>query len=740
MDGSTSSHKHEGHVTAPRAGVEYLFGPFRLELASLRLWHGDDVVPLAPKAFDTLLLLVQHRDRLLLKDELLHSLWSDSYVSEDSLTQNITALRRALGDDASNARYIATVPRRGYRFVAPVIERSTTDPVAAPPAAPAPTPPAAAAVVEAPPHAAVPAGASRRLLWAALVVLFGIAIGATIVALRGTTSGNDSGMPPLRLTVDTPPGTRLLTAIVAPDGNQLALVAEDLQSRTARLWVRARDAGIAQPLTGTEGASHPFWSPDGAHIAFFAGSTLKRVALASGSVQSIAPTVGLTTSGGTWSTSGSILFANFRSGIFSVPASGGAVTAVTTLDGEAGEDAHRWPSALPDGKHFLYSVISSSPAKSGTYVGTIGSTDATRVLPDVGAMYAPQGYLLFVRERVLMAQAFDQSTLRLTGDPVALATDVVERGVNSTAAISSSANDLLTFSTHARPGAGKRMRLVWMNRAGVVTGEIKALTSLTNPSLSPDGRQVLAGSGADVWLIDLDREVPTRVVAGNTPLLSPDGRTIAFTSSRDGGVSNIFVRPVAGGVDTLLVRSGEHKIVNDWSRDGQYLIYATTNARTGLDLWMQPLVGDQPAAPIVATPANEFQAQLSPDGRWLAWASDESGMWEVYVQAFPGGGDKIAISTGGGSEPQWRRDGRELYYLSADVTMKAVEFAPGSPVRVKRAVTLFPAPVPGSGELYARRNHYTVTPDGQRFLINAGDSRDESVAVVAGWTSQLPSR
>jgi DNA-binding winged helix-turn-helix (wHTH) protein/Tol biopolymer transport system component len=714
--------------------VEYHFGPFRIDLSSLRLLRGDEPIPIAPKAFDTLLVLVQQRDRLLLKDELLHAVWADAFVSEDSLTQNITALRRALGDDPANPQFIATIPRRGYRFVAAVTEHVRGHEVSAGPASTAPIDVDKGTV--APRTVVTPSPATRRSLWIAVPLGILVLLGLVMVA-RWAAAPAATRSSPLRLNVDAPAGTRLLSAVVSPDGRELALVAEDIRSRAVRLWVRPLDAGMAKTLDGTDGAAHPFWSPDSQSIAFFANRTLKRVAATGGTIQTIAPIIGLTASGGTWGPNGTILFAHFRSGVNVVPAAGGDTKPLTTLDAQAGEAAHRWPSFLPDGRHFLYSVVAASPARTGTYLASIDAPTGTRILADSGATYAPPGYLVFVRERALMAQAFDPGTFKVIGQPVVLAGEVTEPVVTNSAAISASSSGLLTYTAVTSNAATRRMRLVWFNRTGQQVGEVSAPTSLTNPTLSPDGRRLLAGSGADVWLIDLDRGVSTRLVAGNTPLLSPDGDQIAFTSGGEGGTVDIHLRALADGAkDRRLVHSAEHKIVNDWTRDGRYLIYSITTARTGVDLWAVPTAGPPEPFPLVVTPASEFEAQVSPDGRWLAYASDESGVWEVYVQAFPGGGGKLAVSTGGGSEPQWRHDGRELYYLSADLTLQAVEILPGPQLQIKRAVALFRAPVPVS-ELNARRNHYTVSADGQRFLMNAGDTAEESVAVVVGWTAAL---
>jgi Tol biopolymer transport system component len=231
----------------------------------------------------------------------------------------------------------------------------------------------------------------------------------------------------------------------------------------------------------------------------------------------------------------------------------------------------------------------------------------------------------------------------------------------------------------------------------------------------------------------------TRVSPGNSPLLAPDGR-IAFTSGRKGGIADVYVRPAfGGGAEELLIGSPENKIVNDWSRDGRYIVFASTNVNTKTDLWVMPTSGGEAPAPFLATPFNEFQAQVSPDGKSLAYASDESGAWEVYVQSFPFPGDKRVVSNGGGSEPQWRRDGRELFYLAADGTLMSVDVRPGDSPQFSRPQPLFRTRIP-QGEFNARRNHYAVAADGQRFLINTTGDAQESITVIVNWAAQLESQ
>ena len=522
----------------------------------------------------------------------------------------------------------------------------------------------------------------------------------------------------LRFSLDAPRGTRLASGgAISPDRRHLAFIAQDDASGVSHLWVRALDEGNARVVEGTEGAGKPFWSPDSQAIGFFAAGSLKRVGVSGGPVQTLAPVVGLTVSGGTWGADDVILFASFRSGVNAVPASGGKVTAATRLDTAAQETAHRWPQFLPDGR-FLFSIYSENADRAGTFVGAIGSDARIRVLADPGGTFAPTGHLLYVKDRVLMAQPFSVAQTRTSGAATTLAGDVFPLSP-TTGASTSAAGEVLVYG-----GRAPDFELAWFSRSGDRQQTVKAPPNLYNPSISQDLRYLLAGNGTDVWLIDLERDSATRIGAGNSPLISPDGTQIAFTSGRLEGVSDLYVASTVGrGADKLFLRTRENKLVNDWSRDGKYLVFASTNPETRMDLWMVPMSGGGAPMALVATPYNEFQAQISPDGRWIAYASDESGRWEVYVQSFPELGAKRAISSDGGSEPQWRRDGRELFYVTPDGTLMTVNVVAGATLEAGRPTPLFRTPIPITGEMNSRRNHYVASPDGQRFLGERGERR-----------------
>jgi len=730
--GSSSS------VPPPDAGSvdAYTFGAFRIDLSRRQLVRDNQPLTLSPKTFDALTLLVRHHDRVVGKDELMSSVWPDSFVSEDSLTQNISALRRALGDDPSQPKFIATVARRGYRFIAAVVEvRDRPSPMASSPMRVASDFPEAqletAATLPAPtPVAGIPTGGP--LLWAVVAgAAILLVVGASTRLLR---SSAPPAIGPLHFTQDLPGGTSLASGgLISPDSRYLAFVAQDENSGKTQLWLRSLDSSEPRALEGTEGASRPFWSPDSQFIGFFAGSKIKRIGVTSGPPQTLTPTVGARPSGGTWASSGLILYADSGS-LCSVPAAGGRSTVVLEPASTAQEVSLRAPQFLPDGRHFLYVVASPNPERAGTYVGSLDSKEKTRLLDAVNSSvtFTPPGHLTYVREHLLMSQPFDVTRFALAGDARTIAGNV-----SANPDISASAGGLLAYG-----GGTTAERLVWFDRSGERTGAVDIPTVLHNLTFSPDQKQLLGSSveptQSGVWLVDLDRGVSTRFVPdGGAAAWSPDGTQITFTAARLPGAGGIYLRSMVGRSDDELASStSDPKVIQDWSPEGRYVVYVSGNLRTKNDLWLLPRFGDRKPVPFLTTPANEIQAQVSPNGRWIAYASDESGAWEVNVQSFPMPGAKRTISPNGGTEPQWRGDGKELFYLSPDHMMTAVDIDPaGATLQAGKPKPLFRAPVLGSLSDY--RNYYAVTSDGRRFLIDsvAADSKQEPITVLVNWTA-----
>jgi DNA-binding winged helix-turn-helix (wHTH) protein/Tol biopolymer transport system component len=727
------------NVASPQAASHFAFGQFRVDAGSRQLWCEERLIPLNTRVFDTLLVLVKHHDRVVEKDELMKAVWPDSFVSEDSLTQSIWALRRALGDHSSQPSFVATVPRRGYRFVAAVTAGTVES-------APARELPAAAGATPEPGRPApllqpIPSAARasferpRYFAWATAAVAVLAVVGSMVAFNRGTAAPIATAV---RTVVAAPLGTSIVSgAVVSPDNQYVAFVAQDDESGSIHLWVRTLETGEARAIAGTDGAARPFWAPTSSALGFFANGRLRTVALNGDAPRTIA-TVGINPGGGSWGTGGVILFAGSRTALQAVPETGGRITSVTTLDATRRERGHRWPSFLPDGRQFLYTVVSNDSERAGTYLGALDGRTPTRLfdMPAAYATYAASGHILYVRDGALMAQRFDAESSTLRGTPVVIAGRVAAPDFLNGAYISGSSAGLLTYG-----GGWSGGKLTWVDRAGNRVGDIDSPTPLHNPTLSDDERHILADTSGEsnpelqgVWRIDLERGSRNRLLRSGSALWSPDAQQVAFATG-DGRVSNIFLTPAAGQNERKeLLRSGESKGVNDWSRDGRHLVFISTNPDTKSDLWVLPMASGATPIPYLRTSFEELQGQVSPDGRWLAYTSDESGRWEVYVQSFPTPGTKYVISNSGGGEPQWRADGRELFYMASDHTLMSVPVASSTPWRSGRPEPLFRAPV--AGDLTRYRNRYQVAANGQRFLLDSVvKDGSQDVTLVVNWPS-----
>jgi Tol biopolymer transport system component/DNA-binding winged helix-turn-helix (wHTH) protein len=548
---------------------------------------------------------------------------------------------------------------------------------------------------------------------------------------------------------------------ISPDGSRLALVVST-PGKEPTLWVRRLDALTAQPLAGTEGANEPFWSPDGQFIAFFAQGKLKKIEVSGGPAQTLSDAVDGV---GTWNREGVIVFTH-HDALYRVPAEGGAPIAVTTLNPANQETAHNLPHFLPDGRHFLYQTVTQGLRNDGIYVGSLDSHESKRLLDSHWKpAYAPAlggraGYLLFVQEGNLMAQRFDANHLQLTGEPVPLAEGVTD--LSHAAYFSVSANGTLAY----RPTSATKSQLTWFDRTGKKLGTSGLPVQDLFPALSPDGKRLAVSraglqSGnsratlsapsapADIWVLNLARGDASRVTfdfAAVRPVWSPDGSRIAFASNREGAL-NLYQKASSGaGSEELLLKSSEDKLPSDWSSDGRFLIYGSVSPKTKFDLWVLPLDGDRKPFPFLQTQFSEGAGSLSPNGQWMAYQSYESGRWEVYVRPFgqsAGRGnqtetDKWLISTEGGIFVRWRGDGKELFYLLPDETMiMAVEVKSGT----SKGRPTFEAGVPK--RLFNVRTYghspFTVTADGQRFLVNTQveEEKSQPVTVVLNWTALL---
>ena len=523
---------------------------------------------------------------------------------------------------------------------------------------------------------------------------------------------------------------------LSPDGRRLAFVAPDANGRIV-LWVRELSALAAQPLAGTEGAAGPFWSPDSRFIAFSAAGKLKKIDASGGPAIPLCDTN--SSYPGSWGRDDVILFtsANYRP-ISRVPAAGGTPTLATTLDTKDGELWHAFPFFLPDGRHFLYAA--AGDPTSGVYVGSLDSPDRTRLLDSFANAQYASGFLVFPRAGTLMAQRFDATRLALSGEAMAVAEYVnFNRGVPPTGTLAAfvvSDTGVLVFE------ASRTSRFVWFDRAGKqigILGDPARYQSMVH--FSPDGTQasVVATDSQEaenVWLFDVARDVRTPLtVSGRAsqPIWSPDGQRVVFASQLD-----LYQKLSSGeGAEELLLASDVRKAPESWSPDGRFLLYATrgTTRSTSLtnspDLWVLPLFGDRKPFPFIESPFFEAGSQFSPDGHWLAYNTNESGQSEVFVVPFPGPGARVRISTAGGDNARWRRDGKEIFYLAGNTLMAAAVTANGSRFDVGAVQRLFEVPmVDGYWP-------YDVSPDGQRFLVNTLEGAVAPLTIVVNWPAGL---
>ena len=422
------------------------------------------------------------------------------------------------------------------------------------------------------------------------------------------------------------------------------------------LWVRELDSVEARQLSGTDGAFDPFWSPDGRFLAFFAGGRLKKIAVSGGSAQVICD-VQSSAEGGTWNADDVIIYGSNAAPLLRVSAMSGQPVALTTLDRSRKETGHRHLHFLPDGRHFLYVAGPSNTV----YVGELDAPDRKPLLTaDSKAVYAAPGYLLFVRRGTLMAQAFDGKTLETAGQPFSVAEQVGYFTVTARAAFSVSDAGVLTI---ASGDAGQLGRFVWFDRVGRPLGSpTPEVGAYQNFDLSPDERQIAVQRTGDIWLIDVARGVLSRFTSDpgieGDPIWSPDGGRLVFASSRN-GPQNLFEKALSGGTETLLLPSDQPTYPEDWSRDGRFIVYLSPIGGRGI--WILPLSSDRKPFVFLESPFIKDEPHFSPDGRWLAYYSNESGQAEVYVQPFPGPGERVRASTDGGSQPRWRKDGMSCF-------------------------------------------------------------------------------
>jgi Tol biopolymer transport system component len=546
----------------------------------------------------------------------------------------------------------------------------------------------------------------------------------------------------LRFTIDPEPGTTLsdTTLALSPDARSLVFVAKNAEGKSS-LWLRKLDALASHTLAGTELGEQPFWSPDGAFIGFFADGKLKKIPAAGGPVVMLADSP--EARGATWNRDGVIVFgAHARGGLLRVAANGGPVTPATKTDSGRLEVSHRWPQFLPDGRHFVYSNLSPRSDIRGLYLGSLGSEATVRMASDVSLIaWSAGGQLLFVRDSAVMTQSLDLGLRQVIGDAAVVAQPAWHdfKDIWGLTALAAS-GDVLAY----RDGGPVRHRLVWLDRSGRELGSAGPEGSYTGIRLSPDGKRVLlaqtSGYGtASLQIQDMVRGTTSRLSVGPddaVPVWSPDGGRLALSSSRDGH-DGIYVRPAVSGAAEL-ERVADGQVIDDWSPDGRLLLFERVTANGKQALWTIEAEGERKPRPYIEADSNEIAGQFSPDGRWVAYGSDESGRYEIYLRAFPVAGERWQVSTGGADWPSWRRDGRELFFFSLSGEMMAAPVRlEGERLRTGAPQALFhtrapSAPNAGSGSPYA------VSADGQRFLfaLPIENPADNRIAVVINWAAK----
>jgi serine/threonine protein kinase len=573
---------------------------------------------------------------------------------------------------------------------------------------------------------------NTALLSAALALIL---LTMVLVLAKGHFSDRPPGQTRLAFTVPRQVNAThplLNMPAISPDGTRLIFVAPG-DGGKAMLWSRALESLVPHPLAGTEvnsGGPLPFWSPDGRFIGFFSDAKLKVVPATGGAPQTLADAPDPW--GGTWSLDGTIIFAPRAGPLHRISAAGGPVTPLRKLDASRRELTHLWPHFLPDGKHYLYVARSADPAKTGIYLGVVGTQDSRLLIEgESNVGYSPPGFLIFVRDGTLLAQGFDLGSFELTNRALPLPSHGGDKSPAQGAAyglFSVSQNGILTYAS----GRYVDVQPTLYDRSGRVLRTIGEPADYGTLTLSPDEKRLVlerSGARAGVWVLEIATGIATRLTFGweSDPIWSPDGREVVMTDYQS---NNLYRLVIGKNENELLLSSDQTYYGQEWTHDGASILFINNE---GLSLYRLPLSGARTPALLLQTPFPKDQFHVSPDGRWIAFNSLESGHWEVYVASFPSFTDKRQVSRTGGCQPLWRKDGKELFYLDLQGTLMAVPTTTGATFDSGVPTILFHAPVNVSPVI----DQYAVTRDGKQFIFGAARDTAVPITVVVNWTMGL---
>ena len=711
----------------------YDFGPFRLEPAERLLLRNGQPVPLPPKAYDLLVTLVARAGHLVTKEDLFREVWPGTFVEEANLSYTVSIVRKALGDDREPYRYIETVPKRGYRFREAIVTKTEDEP-----------------------HHESGSGTWSRRRLMLLVVGAAVAAAALVITLttRRLTGRDDSIVRIVRFEIPIPAS---VVPAISPDGTRI-IYRVTTSDWNVQLYLRALDTLQSTPLPGTAGGMAPFFSPDGGTVGFFAtpglanqtpgiSPSLKTIDLATGHVTTICA-AGIMPRGATWGANGRIYFASsLHEGLSAVSARGGPPEVITRLQGK--EVGHGWPELLPDGQHLLFSSYSGKSLEDAKLEILSLKTGARKTLLEgaFAARYSRSGHLLYVRQQSLVAVPFDAAALELVGQPRRMVEGIrVFRDVGS-AVFAISTTDTLIYSL----GSQDRTEIEWFD---VLQQTRRGLTApagiYIDPSLSADGERLAIapsyGKGQDIWIHEFRRGTWTRLTVNAgfdaAPVWHPaDPDRVVFTTRRDdSGLWELRSVPADGSREPEFLYGNAHpKFATSSSATARLLAFVESHPDTKEDIWLLHVGAKIAAKPLLRTVFRESCPALSPDGRWVAYESEESGKAEIYVRRVDDpDGEKWQISADGGDRPRWTRDGHHIVFRSAK-RMMAAKVGRGNSFFVEKARVLFEGDFSFGG---LSTPNYDVSADGRRFLMikPAGPSPSASFIVVQNWFTQFSQR